>query len=266
MAKAVQLNSQDRVRFRGHRGGLIPMHRALAHYGLDRVEIITAVVLVILLSSVWLLLLPQVCHFWTQVLDTGIRVLPLRAELGSHEYHLTSNVSLVVPYPGMETVFPDTRTWAVTGVVTILLFAVTYFLPSHLVPVIYLLRGALLIQATALVYFGLIPAEFPHTPSGYLQGLLAAGLALISTVPLLFGLTFYIFDFSLINKVSLTAMTMAHLVVFLPLQLLLQALVLQKTVLFMPVLYIIFGLPLDVLIIIGFYSWGMTWYFKSEDE
>jgi hypothetical protein len=130
----------------------------------------------------------------------------------------------------------------------------------------YLLRGVLLIQATALVYFGLIPAEFPHTPSGYLQGLLAAGLALISTVPLLFGLTFYIFDFSLINKVSLTAMTMAHLVVFLPLQLLLQALVLQKTVLFMPVLYIIFGLPLDVLIIIGFYSWGMTWYFKSEDE
>ena len=169
MAKAVQLNSQDRVRFRGHRGGLIPMHRALAHYGLDRVEIITAVVLVILLSSVWLLLLPQVCHFWTKVLDTGIRVLPLRAEVGLHEYHLTSNVSLVVPYPGMEAVLPDTRTWAVTGIVTILLFAVTYFLPSHLVPVIYLLRGVLLIQATALVYFGLIPAEFPHTPSGYLH-------------------------------------------------------------------------------------------------
>jgi hypothetical protein len=42
-------------------------------------------------------------------------------------------------------------------------------LPSHLVPVIYLLRGVLLIQATALVYFGLIPAEFPHTPSGYLH-------------------------------------------------------------------------------------------------
>ena len=31
----------------------------------------------------------------------------------------------------------------------------------------------------------------------------------------------------------------------------------------MPVLYIVFGLPLDVLIIIAFYSWGMTWNFKS---
>jgi hypothetical protein len=31
---------------------------------------------------------------------------------------------------------------------------------------------------------------------------------------------------------------------------------LQKTVLFMPVLYIVFGMPLDTLIIIAFYSWG----------
>jgi len=29
----------------------------------------------------------------------------------------------------------------------------------------------------------------------------------------------------------------------------------------MPVLYIIFGMPLDVLLIIAFYSWGMTWSF-----
>jgi len=27
----------------------------------------------------------------------------------------------------------------------------------------------------------------------------------------------------------------------------------------MPVLYIVFGMPLQVLLIIGFYSWGMTW-------
>ena len=38
--------------------------------------------------------------------------------------------------------------------------------------------------------------------------------------------------------------------------------VLQKTVLFMPVLYIVFGMPVQVLIIIAFYSWGMTWSFR----
>jgi hypothetical protein len=38
---------------------------------------------------------------------------------------------------------------------------------------------------------------------------------------------------------------MTHLALFLPLQVLLQALFLQKTVLFMPVLYIIFGMPIN---------------------
>jgi len=87
-----------------------------------------------------------------------------------------------------------------------------------------------------------------------------------TTVPLLFGLTYYIFDFGLLKKAFLTAITMTHLALFLPLQVLVQALFLQKTVLFMPVLYIIFGMPVDILIIIAFYSWGMTWFFRSAQE
>jgi hypothetical protein len=74
------------------------------------------------------------------------------------------------------------------------------FLPSKLIPVVYLLRGILLVPATALLYFALLPARFPHTPDSYMEGLVTAGIALISTVPLLFGLTYYIFDFGLLKK------------------------------------------------------------------
>ncbi len=94
---------------------------------------------------------------------------------------------------------------------------------------------------------------------------MASGLALISILPLLFGLTFFIFQFSMPQKVLLTLMTMGHLVLFIPLQILLQGLILQKTVLFMPVLYIVFGMPLDVLVIIAFYAWGMTWTFRAQE-
>jgi uncharacterized membrane protein (DUF2068 family) len=139
-----------------------------------------------------------------------------------------------------------------------------FLLPGRLIPIIYLLRGILLVPATALLHFDLLPARFPHTPDSYMQGLVAAGIALISTVPLLFGLTYYIFDFGLWKKALLTAMTMAHLALFLPLQV--QALFLQKTVLFMPVLYIIFGMPVNILIIIALYSWGMTWFFRSAQK
>lgn len=265
MSKAAQIKAEDAVRFRGHRGGVIPMHRALAHYGLDRAELITSIALSLLMSFVWILLLPFVSKFWALVIDTGIRTLPLSAKLHLAQYHITPYVRFVIPYPAMEAILPDTRMWAISGIVTILFFVGTYFLPSAWVPIVYLARGILFIQATAQVYFALIPAEFPHTPNGYLEGLFMAGMALISTVPILLGMTFYIFDYSLLKKILLTTMTMTHLAVFLPLQILLQALVLQKTVLFMPVLYIIFGLPMEVLIIMGFYSWGMTWYFRSEE-
>jgi len=69
-----------------------------------------------------------------------------------------------------------------------------------------------------------------------------------------------------LKKAFLTAVTMAHLALFLPLQVLLQALLFQNTVLFMPVLYIIFGMPVNILIIIAFYSWGMTWFFRSAQK
>jgi hypothetical protein len=31
----------------------------------------------------------------------------------------------------------------------------------------------------------------------------------------------------------------------------------------MPVLYTIFGMPINILIVIAFYSWAMTWFFRS---
>jgi hypothetical protein len=256
----------DPVRTRGHRGGVIPMHRALAHFRLGPMNLVTAIFLFVFFLSVWLALLPRICHFWNRVLAFGIRALPLRAELGLAEHHLTPFIRFDIPYLRMEPVLPSVQAWWLTCAATLTLLAVSFLLPSKLIPVIYLLRGILLVPMTALLYFALLPARFPHTPDSYMEGLVTAGIALITTVPLLFGLTYYIFDFGLLKKAFLTAITMTHLALFLPLQVLLQALFLQKTVLFMPVLYIIFGMPINILIIIAFYSWGMTWFFRPATE
>jgi len=242
------------------------MHRALAHFRLGPMNLVTAIFLFVFFSSIWLVFLPKVCHFWNRVLAFGIRVLPLRAELGLAEHHLTPLIGFDIPYLRMEPVLPSTQTWWLTCAATLALFAASFLLSGKLIPVMYLLRGILLVPVTALVYFALLPARFPHTPDSYMEGLVSAGIALISTVPLLFGLTYYIFDFGLLKKAFLTAITMTHLALFLPLQVLLQALFLQETVLFMPVLYIVFGMPINILIIIAFYSWGMTWFFRPARE
>ena len=255
----------DPVQFRGHRGGVISMHRALTHFRLGPMNLIASICLFLLFSSIWLVALPWLCGIWNRALAAGLRLLPLNARLDVAEHHFWI-LRLPIPYLRMEPILPDLKTWSLACAFTLLLFTATFFLSRKLVPVVYLARSILLIQATALIYFALWPTRFPHTPDSYMEALVASGIGLISVVPLLFGLTYYIFDFGLLRKAALTALTMTHLAIFLPFQVLAQAIVLQKTVLFMPVLYIVCGMPVDVLLIIAFYSWGMTWSFRRAGK
>jgi hypothetical protein len=256
----------DRSRFRGHRGGVIAMHRALTRFDLGPLDLITSALLVLLILFVWIASLPWFCRVWRLALVAGTRMLALRTNLGLGAHQITPYVHFAVPYPRVDSIVPDARTWWFTAGIVIALWIATLVFPAKFIPITYLLRAVLFIQATALVYFLLFPARFPHTPDSYLEGFMSYAIGLISFVPILFGLTYYIFDFGLIRKAALTAMTMGHLSLFLPFQVLLQAIVLRKSVLFMPLLYIVFGLPLDIAIILAFYSWGMSWSFKTESK
>ena len=252
--------------FRGHRGGVISMHRALTHFRLGPLNVLTSISLFLVFSSVWVVVLPALCRSWTHFLALSLRFLPLSGTLEVATHRFSNSYWLDIPYLRIYSVLPSFLTWSLTCGVTLLLFAATFLLPRPLVPILYLSRGILLVQATSLFYFALWPLHFPHAPDSYMEALVSSGIGLISVVPLLFALTYYIFDFGLWKKALLTALTMAHLTVFLPFQVVLQAVVLQTTVLFMPVLYIIFGMPVDVLLIIAWYSWGMTWSFRPAPK
>jgi len=262
--KPASARSVEPIRARGHRGGIIIMHRSMAHFTLKPMNLASAISLLLFFSAIWLVWLPRTCMLWRQILAVGIRYLPLHANLLLAESHLAPHLTLEIPYLSMAPVPPSSLVWSLTCGVTILLFAATYLFPNRWIPVVYLVRGGLLVQVTALAYFALFPAAFPHSPTSYMEGLSTYGLGLISIVPCLFGLTYHIFDFGLPKKAFLTIVTMAHLTILLPFQILLQGLVLQKTVLFMPILYIVFGMPLDVMAIVAFYAWGMSWPFRRS--
>jgi hypothetical protein len=253
----------DSSRDRGHRGGVIAMHRALAHFQLGRMNLLTSFSLLVCFSWMWILVLPRLCHFWEKLLVMSLRYLPIRGTLEIAEHRFTPSYVLDVPYFRIYSVLPSLGIWSLACIITLLLFVITFWLPQRLVPIAYLLRGVLLVQASALFYFAMWPLSFPHSPDAYMEALVNAGIGLITVVPLLFAITYYIFDFGLWKKAALTALTMVHLVLFLPFQIVLQALVLQNTILFMPVLYIVFGMPVNVMFIVSFYSWGMTWHFRD---
>ena len=255
----------DRSRFRGHRGGIITMHRAMARFVLSPLDLVSSAALAVLFTFVWLISLGWICRFWRFVLVAGMQTLPLHARLGLREHHVTPFLRFVIPFPRVDGAFPDAQTWWLTTAAVSLLFAATFLLPTNWIPVKYIARGVLLVQASALLYFLWSPARFPHTPDSYMEGLVIYGAVFISFVPALFGITYYVFPFGLAKEAFLTALTMIHLSIFFPLQILVQALVLQQSVLFMPMLYIVFGLPMEVLILICFYSWGSSWSTRAQN-
>ncbi|HTU33004.1 MAG TPA: hypothetical protein VMF66_04310, partial [Candidatus Acidoferrum sp.] len=203
--------------------------------------------------------LPFVCRFWRVVFTRGARLLALNATVGATDHRFATLLHFSVPYPRVESVAPTPELWWTVAIAVLLLFGASFLLKNNYLPFAYLIRAAPCVQVSALAYFAWSPAAFPHTSSGYLEGLMGYGIVLISIVPALFGLTYFIFNFGLFRKVLVTSLTVIHLCLFIPLQALLHAVILQKSILFMPVLYIIFGLPLDILIVIAFYSWGMSW-------
>jgi hypothetical protein len=240
------------------------MHRALTKFALEPLDLVMSGLLVLLFSFLWIASLPWVCRLWQYVFLAGSKILTLDIAVGLQQSHLTSYIRFVVPYPQMEDVGPDARTWWIAAIVVLVLFGVSFLFSDRFTPAAYLLRAVLFVQSTALLYFAWAPGRFPHTPDSYMEGLVDYGIALISFVPILFGLTYYIFNFGLIKKALLTAMTMVHLSLFFPVQVVLQAIVLRKSILFMPLLYVVFGLSLDVLVIIAFYAWGMSWRSKKQ--
>ena len=252
-------------RFQGHRGGAIAMHRALTHFRLGPRNLLMSVSLFLFFSAIWVALLPSLCRFWTGFLRLGVRLLPLHGTLEVAE-HGFSWFRLGIPYIRIYPVLPSLWMWSLTCLLTLSLFVGTFFLPHKYLPLSYLLRAILAVHSTSLVYFALWPLRFPHAPDSYMESLITSGIGLITVVPLLYALTYYIFDFGFWKKAVLTVLTVAHLSLFLPFQALLQALALQTTILFMPVLYIVFGLPILVLMIMGFYSWAMSWSFRSSRQ
>lgn len=251
------------LRHRGWRGGLIPPHRAFVKLRIGPRRIAETFLLFLLGSGLWLAALPLVGKFWERIFAFWGYQLDLKTKVlmvPQGWWHIRFALPCLPISAG-----PATGTsWWITGGITVVAFSATFLLSEEALPWSYLIRGLCLLQATALGYFAIAAARFPHDLPGYTVSMLVFSCILIGLVPVLYAFTFYLLNFSLTQKVALTLATMGHLILFVPHQYLLQVYLLHGSILFMPVLYFVFGPFLDILAFIGFYSWGMSW--KSPDS
>lgn len=253
----------EQLRYRGYAGGVIAPHRALLTLPKKIHELGTALLLSVIVLTGWLSIIFWVCSIWYEMLGWWIDILQLDANLALAPYHIGSFLQVDVPYIQMTAGVPNCFIWSITLFITALIF----YLPQQYLPFVYLLRAVALIQAAALSYFALFPAYYAYNLGEYHMGMMSAGLVLISIVPIIFGFAYYIFDFSIRKKLFLTLLLMFHLCLLIPMQYLLQAYLLHHfSLLFMPIMFFLLGLPLDILVFIAFYSWGMSWKGRGQAD
>jgi hypothetical protein len=248
-----------RVRSTGNQGGRIAPHRALATVRLSRRDVAIAVLLTLAFTALYLASLGAVGDLWTAI----FRWLAGPLELGGvarRASPVVSAVSVSVPYFTAPATAPSWAVWWITLVATVAVLVGSLFLRARFLPLAYALRFVAALQATALLFFGLARDRFPYDLAVYIGGMMLIGAAVIGLVPLILGLTFYVMDVRWSQKIALTAIVMGHLLLFVPLQYALQSYVVAHgSLLFLPVGFIVFGILPEVMILIAFYGWGMSW-------
>ncbi len=143
---------------------------------------------------------------------------------------------------------------------TLAIFALSFSIGDQYVPLRYLLRLVVMIQSTALFCFAVFPATFPYTATSHIHdGLLLTALLLV-LIPWLHALTYYVFGFSVFQKIALTSLTLIYFLVLAPVQYLLHAWLLHHlSLVLLPILYLLFGVLLDMLMLVALYAWAMSW-------
>jgi len=251
------------IRRRGWRGGIIVPHRAFARLDFTAGEVCSALASVLTISAAWLFSLGYVGELWFHVFRFWHRMLGLEGSV-ARAPQVWGPLHFSVPTVLISAGPPDAITWWTTAAVTLLVLWTTFGISDEHLPLVYLLRFLVIIQGAALAYFLFAAAKFPHDLPSYTVGMLHFGSIFITLLPLILGFSYFLFDFALLQKVGLTLGIMAYLVIFLPFQYMLHVWIIHKSILFMPILYFVFGPFLDVLIFVSLYSWGMSW--KSREE
>ena len=245
---------------RGVHGTRIQPHRAFLRLEFSRARFIAAAILPVPLCLGWVYANPWIVAWWIVAIERSRRALALPGETTMALYAWGPLLRLAIPVLSVASSPPSRPVWIATAIVTAVAAIGTFALPERFLPLAFVIRAVVFVQSTALAYFYFIPERFPYAVADYTMGGLWVGFILVAAVPLLFGLTFYIFDFGIHIEIGLTLLVMLHLAVLLPFQYVLHAYLLHHfSLLLMPVLFTFFGLVIEVLICIALYGWGVSW-------
>lgn len=256
----------DDLRFRGYGGTAIKLHRAIYQIKLHKGNLVISLLLPLAFNLLSLYFLDDIINLWRFLFEFWLDRLAPGTLVAAHGVDLGSYM-LWLSYPDLAAGAPGVGLWWGTLIACILILLATFLIPpERFLPLTYIVRACLLIQATALAYFYWIPGQFPYDLPSYLGNALTMSLFFMFMMPWLLGMTYYVFNFPLLQKMALTAMMLCYFTLAFPMQYLLHAYALHHlSLLFLPLFYLVLGAFMDVMMFVAFYSWGMSWRWGANE-
>ncbi|MGQ3887982.1 hypothetical protein ACQUW5_02985 [Legionella sp. CNM-1927-20] len=212
----------------------------------------------LLFNGITLYLLPYITAFWGIVFDFFLNELGFANSVLYTKYTLF-NFDFILPSITLSAGSPSAILWFFTLVLILVLFLLSFLISEPFTPLKYLFRAFLFVLATSLLYFYISPAYFPYDIEIYTRVGMMQILSLLFFIPWIFALTYYLFGYKFIRKIVMTAIVLIYFIIFGPFQNLLSAYIIHKfSLLYMSVLYIFFGLLIDIFILIAFYGFALS--------
>jgi hypothetical protein len=238
--------ASSRQRFRGSAD-----HRAVHSATLKVGRVVQSLLMVALLTGVLIGAQAPIMHAWSSVILYWSELLDIPLSAGDAATGLlvwtSRDGNWLMPTPLISTA---------TALGVVVLYTSTYWMSDAFTPLKYLVRTLCVVQGSAVAFFMLFPSQFAYTVPGHLQAMLSAGYALMLAVPALLGLGYAILKLPVLDRLLHPALVLAYLGLMLPHKAVLHVLVLQHlSVLYMPLLYLCFGVVFDVMIFVALYSW-----------
>jgi len=251
---------------RGVAGGSIGQHRSLHRLQFPPQRLLVVLLLPMLFNLATWAVRNQIAAGWGELFQFWFSRLGLAASV-SQKIVGSGVFSIALPNAELATRVPDAPLWWLTLALVVVVWLASSQLPDRLMPLGYFLRFICIIQASSLAFHAIMPSADSLTVPEYIESSFINGVWLILLIPWLHGLVFYIFDFSLAQKASLTFLTVGFIVAALPMQLIAHAWLLAEcSTIILPLLYLVFDQWLLIFSVIALYAWGMSWRQNHVDS
>jgi len=247
-----------RIRYTAHNGSSIPQHHSMRRVAFTPALLLSIVAIPVVLDFLLVHFNPLIIQLWQIIFDFWLSKLSLPGSVDTISFKLFG-VDVPVAFPDVPADAPSGTMWWVSLVIGLIIFVGSFYFSKAYLPLAYFLRLVIFLIFTSHIFFAMHP-DFEYDVSSLIAGNLFLSYKMLLLIPWIMALTYNIFDFSFIKKCAISCLVVGYLIIFLPFQYVMQVFIVNKmSLLYLPVLHLLFSSLVDILLFMALYSWGLSW-------